>query len=174
MRRLLKLLMVFGTAIAILALEGQGDRPGDPAAEAVCRLIGHDPDLVDHGDGTVEVAGAGRFQRDAGRDERAWEQARRYCDELRLAGLTWRLPVRTELERITKSCPQPDGCRLQLPFTGPCGYYWAADPDEEREPGTSERGFTDMEFGGSGFDGPDLHHYVRCVAVPRAGGPEPR
>ncbi len=89
------------------------------------------------------------------------------CDPL-LTGLAWRLPETAELEslknQVNGHACTIQGCRLDANFAGDCDYYWAADLAEPDDPTGSERSFSDMRGGGSGFDRIDKTHSVRCVA----------
>ncbi|MBM4394196.1 MAG: DUF1566 domain-containing protein [Deltaproteobacteria bacterium] len=167
MRLFLRLLTVLAAALGLATLVCGSSLSDPPPAGTVCDASDDAPaapKFVDKGDGTIARADprALRFQKEGASGTRTWEGAREYCDALDLAGLKWRLPARTDLESLIREC-LVDRCRMEAPFTGPCGYYWTAEV-EKADDADSPAGFTDMGFGGSGFDARDREHHVRCVS----------
>lgn len=87
------------------------------------------------------------------------------CTEA-MKALSWRLAGVDELDGLRlrrggEECTI-EGCRMDPVFQGECGYYWAAEIQDEKDP-DSQRAFRDMRGGGSGWDTVEHNHYVRCV-----------
>lgn len=89
-----------------------------------------------------------------------WDEAKRYCNELTLAGVTgWRLPTRAELLTIadrTESDPAID--RRAFPAT-PSAFFWSSSP----RVGSKTAWSVSFLLGSSGDNGKDYPDHVRCV-----------
>jgi hypothetical protein len=168
MRLFLRLLTVLAAALGLATLVCGSPLSDPPPAGSACDAsddASAAPKFTDKGDGTVAWADPVltlRYQKEGSSGTRTWEGAKKYCDTLDLAGLKWRLPARGDLESLIRDC-LVDKCRMETPFTGPCGYYWTAEVEKADDP-DSPAGFTDMGFGGSGFDTRHHEHHVRCVS----------
>jgi hypothetical protein len=120
------------------------------------------------GDGTIVTPGGLIWQRcsvglsgeacDAGEaDALQWNQAKRACEDLKLAGKRWRLPTQDELAKLTAS-GQPTIDREAFPQTA-IDDYWTSTSTGDSSHGVVN--FYESERY-SRYD--SLFCYVRCVS----------
>jgi hypothetical protein len=162
MRVLLKLLAILVLALFMASLVCSGGE-FDPLGmnDHVQGAVFEDP-----ADGTLIERHPARspvWQKVASGRAMTWADAVEYCGRLPVAGRTWRLPERAELETLVTGMGGGE-CKMALPLQGPCGFYWASDAGAREGGDATNRGFTDMRFGGSGYEDAGRSLFVRCIA----------
>ncbi len=118
--------------------------------------------LQDNGDGTVTDLEAGlTWQQVDDGTPRNWKDARRYCEELSLAGKTgWRLPTPTELASIVVyQATNPTIDLALFPSTRSSG-YWSGT---EMVGNNWQAWYVDFRHGPVDFSRKSNSHYVRCA-----------
>ncbi|MBS2029771.1 MAG: DUF1566 domain-containing protein [Deltaproteobacteria bacterium] len=126
---------------------------------------------IDRGGGVLEQVSSGLqwTQTDNGRDI-GWNDAKKYCEALLLAGGKWRMPSLDELQNLyldavgTKAAPCGTYlCGVPKGFSLTSHWYWSAESDG---PGKGRGYGFDTGFPGTGPAGYSYHSRVLCVRHP--------
>lgn len=116
--------------------------------------------FVDNGDGTVtdKEMNLTWMKKDDGK-ERTWEEAKEYCEKLRVPGKDWRLPTMKELFSLVDH-EKYSPCIDPVFTDTKTSYYWTSTPYAG---GSSGAWFVDFDGGNVFWGGVNSERYVRPV-----------
>lgn len=114
---------------------------------------------IDNKDGTVTDTQHGlMWQKSDDGVERVWEDANKYCEDLKLAGYTdWRLPSINLLEGLIETSNSPTAPAV---FSVKPSYYWSAS---ESHNNTQSAKYVNFFYGNTYAYSKDNTYYVICV-----------
>jgi hypothetical protein len=93
-------------------------------------------------------------------ETRSWDDARKFCQELELAGGGWHLPLLKELLSIVDSTRFMSATFQKAFDLTPNGRFWSATEAINNRDSVYSVDFT---YGGSQWEMPSVRHWVRCV-----------